>query len=219
MLSRSMAIGGIGISSTPGEDGNAIDNQIASPNQPRTERVQNGEDEQRLVQRRSRRVTAFPLLGFTRNAYLAIFAHRQTTSQGEGRPGLQPVVHILIGQAPQRTQEGNKQQGFFAVRSWGSTWTGGQGRRTPMVSQTHCHPAQTEQVQGTNKGQGIDVQSCSVLGLHTMICWGRHWCLIGHSLKYHKLISIARERASPGISLPSSVKLRNALTYSQKTWE
>jgi len=46
MLRRSMTKGGIRVSTTPGEDGSAIDNEITGTNQPATDGGQNTEDEE-----------------------------------------------------------------------------------------------------------------------------------------------------------------------------
>src|SRR5437879_351279 len=63
-----------------------------------------------------------------------------------------------------------------------------------MVRQAHGHTAQSEQMQGGNESEGINVEGWAEPGLRTVICWGRDWCLFVGSCRHHKLISF--ERAS-----------------------
>src|SRR5262249_31676551 len=46
---------------------------------------------------------------------LAIRASRQPTGQRQRRPSTQQVVRLLIGQAPQRAQQGQEQEGLLAI--------------------------------------------------------------------------------------------------------
>ena len=45
MLSGRMADGGIGVGASPGQDGGAIDDEVACPDQPTSDGGQHGEDE------------------------------------------------------------------------------------------------------------------------------------------------------------------------------
>ena len=57
-----MAIGSIGVGATPGEDGSAIDNQVAGPNQPTTDGREDTEDKEGLWQWCCSLLPAFALL-------------------------------------------------------------------------------------------------------------------------------------------------------------
>lgn len=82
MLSGSMPDGGIGISSLPGENGCAIDNQIASANQPTPQGREHTEHKEGLGKGGSGLVTSLPLLRGAGNAGLPILSQRQATGQG-----------------------------------------------------------------------------------------------------------------------------------------
>src|SRR6266446_1886884 len=71
-------------------------------------------------------------------------------SQGQSRPTLEPVVHVLIGEPPQRTQESDKQKGFLAVRARSSSWTGWQWRWTTTMGHKNGETTECEQMQYPN---------------------------------------------------------------------
>src|SRR5437764_6932285 len=100
MVSGSMAKGGIGITASPGQDRSAVNDEITCPDEPRSQSIDNGEHEEGFMQRGSGGMATFALLGFARNTGLSLFVQWHSTSQGQSRPTLQPVVHILIRQAP-----------------------------------------------------------------------------------------------------------------------
>jgi hypothetical protein len=79
------------------------------------------------------------------------------------------------------------------------------------MSETHGQTAQSQQMQGGNQGQGINMQGWIQPRLRTMVCGGWDRCLTFYGYWHHKLTPIRRERASFGISLPYSVKFGNAL--------
>src|SRR5437763_13208159 len=133
MLSGSMTKGCIRVGSAPGEDGDAINDQIAGANEPTTQSSQHAEHKESLREWRSRLLPAFPLLRGTRNARTTIFAQRQAAGQGESRPVAQPVTHILIGESPQGAQERDEQQRRFAVGPRAPSWPSGQGGWTAMM--------------------------------------------------------------------------------------
>jgi hypothetical protein len=60
MLSRSVTKGRIGVSTTPGKDGNASDDEITSTDEPLAQSGENGEDKQRFRQRCSSAISALP---------------------------------------------------------------------------------------------------------------------------------------------------------------
>ena len=81
MLGRSMAIGSIGVSATPGKDGSAINNQVAGPNEPTVQSDEDGEDKKRFRQRCSGTIAPLPLLRGARDAGTAILPQRQAARQ------------------------------------------------------------------------------------------------------------------------------------------
>lgn len=68
MLGWGMADRRIRISSAPGEDGRAVDDQIASPDQLASDGGQHTQYKESFRQRRSSPLSSFPLLGSTGNA-------------------------------------------------------------------------------------------------------------------------------------------------------
>jgi len=56
------ASGSIRVGAAPGEDGDAIDNEIASTNEPTTQSAQDREDKERFWQRRLCAISLLPLL-------------------------------------------------------------------------------------------------------------------------------------------------------------
>src|SRR5258708_7095843 len=109
MLSGSMTEGGVRITASPSQNGSTVNDEITSPNEPSSHGLHNREHEERLVQRGSSCMTTFALLGWTGNAQVSIFIQRQAAGKSQSRPTLQPVTHILIGEVPQGTQEGDQQ--------------------------------------------------------------------------------------------------------------
>src|SRR5258706_2762463 len=157
MLSGSMAKGGIGVSTAPGEDGNAIDDEIASTNEPTAQCSENGEDKQCFRQRCLGAIPPLPLLRGTRDAGTAILAQWQAAGQSQGRPVTEPIAHILIRKPPQGTQKRNEEQRLFAVRARRASRSCRQRGRTSVMSQAYGETAQGDQVQGVHQGQGIHV--------------------------------------------------------------
>src|SRR5258708_487590 len=100
MLGWSMAKGSIWVGTTPGEDGNTINDEIAGPNEPTAKSDQGREHKQRFRKRCTSAISALPLLRGTRDARRAILAQWQATCQSQIGPGTQPVAHILIRKPP-----------------------------------------------------------------------------------------------------------------------
>src|SRR5436309_3501074 len=94
MVCRSMAGGGVGILSMPGQDGSTVDDQIASPNQMAAHSTLDHEHEEDLEGRRSCFLPAFAQLRRAWNARLASCVEWQATGQCQSRPTLQPIMHI-----------------------------------------------------------------------------------------------------------------------------
>jgi hypothetical protein len=82
MMGWSMSDGRVGVGSLPGENGSAIDDEIACANQAATERYEHREDEETFVERSSGRMTALTLLGRTGNAQPSLPVIWQATGQG-----------------------------------------------------------------------------------------------------------------------------------------
>ena len=82
MLGRRMANSGIGIGTSPRQDGRTINNEVARPDQPSPDGGQHREDEKRLGRRRCGGLSALALLGGTGNTWPPIAAQGQATGQG-----------------------------------------------------------------------------------------------------------------------------------------
>src|SRR6266568_2689148 len=100
-------------------------------------------------------------------------------------------MHILRGESPQRPWERDPQPGLLTGGAWRSSWTGRQGRRTAAVGQTHSQPTQGKQMQRGNKRQVIDMQSRALPSLCSVVRWGRDWCLVIQTGRYHKLTALS----------------------------
>src|SRR5512135_2607038 len=96
MVGRGMPKGGIRITASPSQDRSTVNEEVTSSNKPSSESLENCQDEERLVHRGTSGMATFAVLGFAGNSGLSLFVHWQPTSQGQSRPTLQPVVHILI---------------------------------------------------------------------------------------------------------------------------
>jgi hypothetical protein len=68
MLGRRMAEGGIGVGPSPGQNGRAIDDEIARPDQPTAQSGQHRQDEERFGHRRTGGLTTLALLRGAGNA-------------------------------------------------------------------------------------------------------------------------------------------------------
>ncbi len=157
MLSWSMAKGSIGIGATPGEDGNAINDEIAGTKEPTTQSGQDREDKKRFRERCPCTIPALALLGRARDARMTISPKRQTARQGQGRPVTQPVAHILIRKTPQRAQERDEQKGLFTVGPRSAARTCWQRRRASMMSQAHGQTAEGKQMQRVHQRQSVNM--------------------------------------------------------------
>ena len=82
MLSRSMSEGRIRVGASSCQDGNAIDDQIASADQPTTQSRQPTSHKEGLRQRRSGPLSALPLLRRAGNPRVVILSQGQSTGQG-----------------------------------------------------------------------------------------------------------------------------------------
>src|SRR5215469_11250808 len=96
----------------------------------------NREDEEGLKGRRSCCLPAFAQLRRARNAWLTSCVEWQATRQGQVRPTLKPVMPIP-GRESRKTrfEQGDQQQGLFAVDARATTCFFGQGGWTTPT----CH--------------------------------------------------------------------------------
>lgn len=125
MMSRGVPDSGIRVGSAPGEDGSTIDDQVPCADEAATDGSQDSEDEERFMNGSPHRTHALALLGGAGNTRQAITSQRKSTRQCEGWPVTQPIMHILIGEPPQRPQKRKEEQGRFAVGTRSSSWTAG----------------------------------------------------------------------------------------------
>ena len=77
-----MADSRIGIAAAPGQNGRAVDDQIARPDQPTTEGSLHRQEEERLRSRRSGAVPAFPQLRSAWNARYTMGIQGEATGEG-----------------------------------------------------------------------------------------------------------------------------------------
>ena len=82
MLSRGMTDRRIWVGPSPRQNGGAIDNQTACPNQPTADGGQHAQHEERLAGRCASDACSLPLLGRAGNAWVAIRTQRQAARQG-----------------------------------------------------------------------------------------------------------------------------------------
>ncbi len=85
--SRGMADGGIGVGSSPGQNGSAITDQITCADQPTLDGGQDAEHKERLADRGASPRSPLPLLGGARNAGLSVTTQRQAAGQRSSGPG------------------------------------------------------------------------------------------------------------------------------------
>ena len=89
----------------------------------------------------------------------ANYAQRQAAGERESRPAHQPIVQILLGELPQRAQQGEQQEAFLAIHPQTSAGPGRQPRGTAPVGELDRQPTQGEQVQTADEREDITVQS------------------------------------------------------------
>src|SRR5215469_1021202 len=112
MVSGSVANGSIGIGPAPSQDGGAVADEIAGTDEAAANRHSYHGDEQRLGPWSSGTRRPFPLLRGTGHPGGSLSVERQTTGERarERGPTDQPIVHVLIGEAPERAQERERER-------------------------------------------------------------------------------------------------------------
>ncbi len=88
------------------------------------------------------------------------------------RAAHQPIVPILIGELPQRAQQGEQQEALLAIDPQASAGLGRQRRGTAPVGEWDRQPTQGEQVQTADEREGITVQSHVTAPLRAGLCRG-----------------------------------------------
>jgi hypothetical protein len=126
--------------------------------QPHPQPGPHQEDEQHLAGRSARSTQALGLLRLAGHARPTIWSRWQPASQRQRRPGAQPVMDLLIGQAPQCPQQGHQQQGSLAIDPRRSTRTRGQRRGTLLLSELHRHATHLQEVQAGDQRQRVQMQ-------------------------------------------------------------
>ena len=145
IVSGSMAQDGIRVASAPCQDGSTIDDRIAGAYQTAAHGSPDGEHKERLKEWGLCRLPAFAKLGEAGNVRLAIVFQRQDTRQHQSGPTLEPVMHVLIGQPPERFQYSSEEQRLLAVGARTTTQSFGQGRWTATMRQLDCQAAYRQQ--------------------------------------------------------------------------
>src|SRR5262249_1765837 len=145
---------------------------------------------------------ALALLGGAGHPHTAARVARQPAGQREGRPGHQPVMHVLVGQAPQRAQQREQQQRLLGVDPWPPSRSRRQRRWTAMAAgEPHRQAAQREQMQAGNERQRIEMQGATDLCLSAGVGWRGDGCRAHTRIWNHELASLARELPRLSVSL------------------
>lgn len=147
----------VGITPPPRQDGGAVDDEITRPDEPTADGNLHCQNEQRLACRSSGSLFTLPLLGSRRDTRLTMSIKGQPACERQGRSTAQPIVHILVREAPQRPEQGNQQQRFLGVDSWVASRTSGQRRWTPSIRQVYREPTEGKQMEAGDQGQSIQV--------------------------------------------------------------
>lgn len=159
MVARGVPHGSFGAGPPPGQDRGAVDDDIPSPDEAGRARAVHQHDEEQLVQRRPGPLGALALLGRTGHAHAAPRVSRQPAGQGEGRPGHQPIMHILIGQAPQRLRLRDEQPRLLRVDLRVPAGSRRQWWRAVAPGEPRGQPAQREQMQPGDERERVDAQA------------------------------------------------------------
>jgi hypothetical protein len=66
-------------------------------------------------------------------------------------------MHILVGEAPQRFEQGDQEQRLFAIDAGATACAFGQRWRTAPMGHLNRQAAQRQQMQGFDQGESIDM--------------------------------------------------------------
>jgi hypothetical protein len=101
MVCGRMADSRIGIGPAPGQDRGTVDDEVAPARQAHPEPGAHQQHEEQLAGRGTRGPQPLALLRLAGHARLAIRSRGQPTGPGQRWPGIQPVMGLLIRQAPE----------------------------------------------------------------------------------------------------------------------
>jgi len=123
-------VGGIGIVRAPGENGGAVDDEVAQAHDALGDRGPDGTNKEHLVGRGTQGPLALALLGRTRHAGTTTLVRRQPAGNRERRPSHEPVVDVPVRQAPEHAQEPDHEERFRGIDHWMSPSRAGEHRRS-----------------------------------------------------------------------------------------
>jgi hypothetical protein len=114
MMGGGVADSGIGIGPAPSQNGGAVDDEIARTDEAaanrHAHRHAHRDDEQCLGHWSANTRRSFPLLRGTGRPGGSLSVEWEATGERERGPTDDPIVHVLIGEAPERPQQGEQQQ-------------------------------------------------------------------------------------------------------------
>jgi hypothetical protein len=143
---RRMAHRRIGVTAPPRQDRSTIDDEVAPADEAQMPCELHGDHQQHFAGRRTHLGAAATLLRGAGHGRTTLGVKRQPANEGQRGPGHQPVMQILIRQAPQRADERQQQERFLAISARATPRTRWQWRWALPVSQLHRQPAQRQQL-------------------------------------------------------------------------
>jgi len=160
MVSGGMADGGVWIGPAPRQDGVAIDDEIAGTDEAAADRRAYHDHEQCLGHGSASTRRPFPLLRGTGHLGASQSVEREVTGARECGPTDDPVVQVLIREAPELAQEGEQQQRFLTIPARTPAKTGRQRGWTAPMSRAHGEATQRKQM-----------QPCDTVSHHIVVVW------------------------------------------------
>lgn len=157
MVVRCVPHGSVGVGAAPSQNRGGVNNDIPPTEQVRVTGEPREHDEELFIWRRPHLLRPFALLRRTGHPHPAMRIPRQVAGQRESRPGYQPVMQVLVRQAPQRAQHGHEQERLLVVHVWTTAGTGWQWRRVLPLGKLHSEAAQRQQMQARNQRKGIQM--------------------------------------------------------------
>ena len=211
MMVRRVAHRGIGVAAAPGQNGGAIDDEVAPAQQALVAREADKHDQQALARRSASACAPAALLGGAGHPGPALGIGRQPACERQGGPSHQPFMQILVRQAPQGAQQRQQQDGFLAIAAWPPAGTRRERGWAAVLGPVHGQPAQGQEAQSGDERESIKVQSWAALALGTLLGWRRDRNHASTRGRNHGLISFRRGRAAPGSQPIPFLQLCNAL--------
>ncbi len=172
MVSGGMADGGIGVGAAPGQDGGAVDDQIAGADEPPVQRQAHDDDEERLghgaparLPRASTAATDWAPAGWP--------CASRGSPQASARAGQPPANRAYLGRrGATACAAAPEQQATPPVAPRAPARSRWQGRRTAPVRVAHRQAAQRQQMQAGDEREGVQMQGGRLLGLGTVYAGG-----------------------------------------------